>query len=129
MTGKQLRILVVDDEALIRWSLSEVLRGHGHIVLEATSAMAARDAIEGSGPAIDVVLLDYRLPDSRDLTLLEDMRRRLPGSAVILMTAYGGPEVVQGALERGAYCVVDKPFDMLGVEPMVRLAYQAMRLH
>jgi hypothetical protein len=45
------------------------------------------------------------------------------------MTAFGSAEVVQGALQLGAHRVVDKPFDMRDVEPMVRSAYQAMRVH
>lgn len=129
MLGKQLRILVVDDEALIRWSLSEILSRHGHAVIEAVSASSTREVIDDADSLIDVVLLDYRLPDSSDLRLLEELRQRMPGSAVVLMTAYGGPDVVQGALDRGAYCVVDKPFDMLDVEPLVRHAYEAMRPH
>jgi DNA-binding NtrC family response regulator len=126
---QQLRILVVDDEALIRWALSELLRVNGHIVVEAASASAARAAIDESAPAFDVILLDYRLPDSNDLKLLEEIRRRVPTSAVVLMTAYGAPEVVKGAMQLGVYRVVDKPFDMDHVETMVRSAYQAMRLH
>lgn len=129
MTGKPLRILVVDDEALIRWSLSEILGRQGHTVVEAVSASAVRDVMDDGAKAIDVVLLDYRLPDSNDLKLLEEVRRRMPASAVVLMTAYSGPDVVQSALDLGAYCVVDKPFDMLEVEPMVRDAYRATRLH
>jgi DNA-binding NtrC family response regulator len=125
----QLRILVVDDEALIRWSLCEMLRLHGHTVLEAASASSARAAIDDATPAFDVVLLDYRLPDSHDLQLLEDIRRRTPATAVVMMTAYGGPDVVQGAMERGAYCVIDKPFDMQDVDSMVRNAHRATGLH
>jgi DNA-binding NtrC family response regulator len=125
----QLRILVVDDEALIRWSLCEMLRLYGHTVLEAASASSARAAIDEATPAFDVVLLDYRLPDSSDLGLLEDIRRRMPASAVVMMTAYGGPDVVEGAMERGAYCVIDKPFDMQDVVSMVRNAHRATRLH
>jgi two-component system response regulator HydG len=128
MVNQQLRILVVDDEALIRWSLGELLRVNGHTVAEAASAGAARAAIDES-TAFDVVLLDYRLPDSNDLKLLEEIRRRMPESAVVLMTAFGSSEVVTGAMQLGAYRVVDKPFDMGDVEPMVRNAYQAMRLH
>jgi DNA-binding NtrC family response regulator len=128
MANQQLRILVVDDEALIRWSLCELLRLNGHTVAEAASAGTARAAIDQSA-AFDVVLLDYRLPDSNDLNLLEEIRRRMPGSAVVLMTAFGSPEVVKGAMQLGACRVVDKPFDMGDVEPMVRNAYQAMRLH
>jgi DNA-binding NtrC family response regulator len=129
MTSKPLRILIVDDEALIRWSLCEILAREGHTVVQAVSASSAREVMDDAGQPIDVVLLDYRLPDSNDLKLLEEVRRRRPESAVVLMTAYGGPDVVQGALDRGAYCVVDKPFDMHEVEPLVRNAYQAMRIH
>jgi DNA-binding NtrC family response regulator len=126
---QQLRLLVVDDEALMRWSLCELLRSNGHIVVEAASASAARAAIDQSALAFDVILLDYRLPDSEDLKLLEEIQRLMPGSAVILMTAYGSPEVVKSAMRLGAHRVVDKPFDMNDVEPMVRSAYRAMRAH
>lgn len=126
---QELRILVVDDEALIRWALSELLRQNGHTVVEAASAGAARAAINESTRAFDVVLLDYRLPDSNDLQLLEEIRRRMPASAVVLMTAHGSPEVVNSAMQLGAYRVVGKPFDMDNVETIVRGAYQAMRRH
>lgn len=112
---RSLTVLVVDDEALLRWSLAEILRRSRHSVIEAQSAENARDAITGASTPIDVVLLDYRLPDSNDLRLLEDVRRRLPRSAVVLMTAFGTPDVMQGALDRGAYCVLSKPFDLHGV--------------
>jgi CheY-like chemotaxis protein len=93
----QLRILVVDDEALIRWSLCELLRLHGHTVLEAASASDARAAIDDATPAFNVVLLDCRLPDSHDLTLLEEIRWRMPESAVGLMTAYLAWRVLSSA--------------------------------
>jgi DNA-binding NtrC family response regulator len=124
----RLTILVVDDEALIRWSLAEVLRRSGHTVIEATSAREALDAISPSS-SVDAVLLDYRLPDSADLRLLEQIRRRLPRSPVVLMTAFGTPEVAQAALDLGAYRVLTKPFDMHGVEGLVTEAYGASRYH
>ena len=119
-------VLVVDDEALLRWSIAEVLRCGGHVVIEATNAATARDAM-CHGP-IDVVLLDLRLPDSNDLRLLEDVRRCLPQSAVVLMTAFGTTELIQAALERGAYCVLNKPFDMHDVETVITEAHRASRL-
>jgi DNA-binding NtrC family response regulator len=121
-----LRVLVVDDEALIVWSLSETLRGNGHTVVGAASAGAAREAIGHQQP-FDVVLLDYRLPDSHGLELLEDIRRRAPRTAVVFMTAYGTPDLIQGALDRGAYCVISKPFDVHDVEPLIWCAYRALR--
>jgi DNA-binding NtrC family response regulator len=128
--GKQsLTVLVVDDEALLRWSLAELLRRRGHTVIEAASASSVREAIIHTSEPIDVVLLDYRLPDSNDLQLLDEVRRSLPQSAVVLMTAFGTPDVMQDALERGAYCVLTKPFDLLGVEQLVTEARRASRFH
>lgn len=125
---ERLTILVVDDEALVRWSLAEVLRRSGHTVIEATSA---REALDATGPSssVDAVLLDYRLPDSADLRLLEQIRRRLPRSPVVLMTAFSTPEVVQSALDLGAYHVLTKPFDMQGIEGLITEAYGASRYH
>jgi DNA-binding NtrC family response regulator len=124
-----LTVLVVDDEALLRWSIAEVLRRSGHTVIEAASADTAREAISHTMEPIDVVLLDYRLPGSNDLQLLEEVRQRLPQSAVVLMTAYGTPEVVQGAWDRGAACILGKPFDMYNLEGLITDAYRASRHH
>lgn len=129
LQDQSLRVLVVDDEPLIRWSIAETLNHHGHTVVEATSASGARAAIRDTPRPIDVILLDYRLPDSNDLRLLEELRQRMPRTAVVLMTAYRTPELAQGALSLGAYRVVGKPFDMNVVEPLVMGAYYAAQPH
>jgi DNA-binding NtrC family response regulator len=124
-----LRILVVEDETLLRWSLAEILRRHGHTVAEAVSASTARDEL-GSTPApIDVVFLDYRLPDSTDLAFLDEVHRRIPRAAVVMMTAYVTPDVVRGAIERGAYCVINKPFDLHEVNALAQNAHRTGRPH
>lgn len=82
-----LRVLVVEDETLLRWSLVEILRRRGHTVIEAISASAAREAMNNSGQPFDVVFLDLRLPDSSDLRLLDEIRQRMPRSAVVMMTS------------------------------------------
>ena len=125
MTDRHLRILVVEDEALIRWSIAETLGQEGHTVMEAGNAASAVKALEGADEDIDVVLLDYRLPDSNDLGLLASVRRLQPRSAVVMMTAYGTPEVTAGALALGAYRVVGKPFDMRALESLVVEAHAA----
>jgi DNA-binding NtrC family response regulator len=109
---------VVEDETLIRWSIAETLAQRGHAVVEASSATTAVEALYETDP-IDVVLLDYRLPDSNDLGLLARIRQMQPDSAVVMMTAFGTPEVMQGAIELGAYRVVNKPFDMHHLESLV----------
>ena len=124
MTSRQLRVLVVEDETLIRWSIAETLAQEGHTVMEANSAAAAVKALEEEDD-FDVVLLDYRLPDSNDLALLASVRRLQPHSAVVMMTAYGTPEVTERALALGAHRVMGKPFDMHALEPLVVEAHDA----
>lgn len=124
-SSPHLRVLVVEDESLIRWSIAETLAHEGHTVVEASSATTAVQALTEMPEPIDVVLLDYRLPDSSDLGLLADVRRLRPGSAVVMMTAYGTPEVTKAALDLGAHRVVNKPFDMHGLGPLVLEAYRS----
>jgi two-component system response regulator AtoC len=107
-----MRVLVVEDELLIRWSIVQTLADAGHTVIEASDAASAIVAATEATPPVDVVLLDYRLPDSDGLALLANIQRISPQSAVVLMTAHGTPDVIQGAIELGAYAVLHKPFDM-----------------
>jgi two-component system, NtrC family, response regulator AtoC len=124
--SSMLRVLVVDDEALIRWSLVETLTERGFEVAEAADAVGALEAVTAAAASpFDVVLLDFRLPDSNDLVLLSRLRRIAPRMQVILMTAYGSPEVVQGALDLGAYRVVSKPFEMDHISNLVSSALDA----
>ena len=120
-----LRGLVVDDEPLIRWSLAETLGDCGCQVVESADGRSARSAVLDPARPFDVVLLDYRLPDSDDLSLLAAIRRASPDSQVILMTAFGTPEVVRAALDLGAYRVVNKPFEMHELANLVVEAYAA----
>jgi DNA-binding NtrC family response regulator len=111
-TPALLRVLVVDDEALIRWSLVETLADAGHEVVEASDGATAVKAVSEQGRPFDVVLLDFRLPDSNDLNLLARLRQLAPRATIIMMTAYSTPEVVDGALALGAYRVIGKPFEI-----------------
>ena len=119
----ELRILIVEDEPLIRWSLSETLSDCGHVVVEAGDAVGALRAVTGVAAPFDVVLLDFRLPDSNDLALLARLRGFAATTRIILMTAYGTPEILQAALDLGAHRVISKPFDMNDLAPMVTQAY------
>lgn len=103
------QVLVVDDERLIRWSLSAKLRDDGYGVTEAADGRGAVAAVVG-GPPPEVVLLDYRLPDVDGFQLLSTLVSMLPAGRVVLMTAHGAPEVQAGALASGAARVVQKPF-------------------
>ena len=106
-----LHILVVDDERLVRWAIAETLADKGYDVLEAGDAASARRAMQSTDAPPDLVLLDLRLPDSDDLALASQIRAQAPDTPVVLMTAYGTPEIFTQAAALGI-ATVNKPFDM-----------------
>jgi DNA-binding NtrC family response regulator len=118
--SRSLRVLVVDDELLLRWSVVETLTDSGFEVVTANDGAGAVEAV-GTEP-FDVALLDVRLPDNSDLTLLAHLRRLASGIPIVLMTAHSTPEMVEDALTLGAYCVLSKPFDMDALADVVTQA-------
>ncbi len=117
-----IHVLVVEDDALMRWALTETLTEDGYHVVGAASGREATDLLQ-EGPPFDVVLLDYVLPDSSDLSLLASICREVPHAQVILMTAFGQADTVRNALELGAFSVMFKPFEMQQVPRLVATAY------
>lgn len=105
-----LRVLIVDDEMLIRWALTHALGARGCAVTEAANAHEALAAMRAG--AFDVVVMDYRLPDTTHLDLLRATRRLSPCSHVVMMTAFGAPEMVDEAMGLGVSRVFEKPIDM-----------------
>jgi DNA-binding NtrC family response regulator len=85
--------------------------------------------MSSEGQPIDVVLLDLRLPDSKDLQLLEEVQGRLPQSGVVLMTAYGTHDITDAALQMGAFAVLAKPFDLHRLDALLRNAHRAAQVH
>jgi len=116
-------VLVVDDEPLVRWSVAETLGDSGYAVTQAGDALQALESVKAAHA--DVVLLDVWLPDSSDLGLVSVMRRLSPDSKIILMTAYGSKALNDEARSRGAFGVLDKPFDMSVLPPLVAEALTA----
>jgi DNA-binding NtrC family response regulator len=114
-------VLVVDDEPLIRWSVAEALSDLGYDVEEAVDASSALRKVTTASLPFDVVVLDLRLPDMDDLSLLGTLRQLLPAAALVLMTAFGTPEIVTDATSMGA-TVISKPFELDELRDIVRLA-------
>ncbi len=120
-TGKKSapgRVLVVDDEALIRWSVSETLGPLGYEVFEAADgAEGVRVLLEHAPFA--AVLLDLQLPDCRDLRLLSLMRSVAPRTPIVLMSAFVTPEIEMEAGWLGVARVLRKPFDLEALVALV----------
>jgi DNA-binding NtrC family response regulator len=119
------RVLVVDDEELIRWSLAERLRADGHEVVEAGTATEALDQAERG---IDLVLLDYKLPDDDGLSVLRKLRDLDPDTITVMLTAHKNVEIVVEAMKAGAFDYATKPFDLDDVALRVTRALEATRL-
>ena len=105
-------VLVVDDEPLTCWSITEVLGEHGFRVSKAADADSALHVITSADGPPDLVVLDMWLPDSNNLAVLSGIHRWFPRLPVVLMTAHGSPDLSEEARRLGAVLVLDKPFEI-----------------
>jgi DNA-binding NtrC family response regulator len=110
--GEPIRILIIDDEWLVRSALASMLTHRGCVVVEREDANSGAQALTDSSDVFDVVLLDYKLPDTHRLNLLATLTRLAPTSSVMMMSANMSQEEVQEALRFGASAFVPKPFDL-----------------
>ena len=120
------RILVVDDEKMIRWGLRTALEQSGYQVEEAETAAAAIEAVNRETP--DVVLLDYKLPDRTGLEVLRAIKPIAPSLPVVMITAHASVDGAVEAMKVGAYDYFGKPFEIEEVLLTVGRALEAGRL-
>jgi two-component system response regulator AtoC len=120
------KILVVDDERLVRWSLRQKCEEWGYQVIEAEAGEPGLKLAQHESP--DVVLLDVRLPDLSGLEVLDQLKKNGNARAVIMITADPQLEDVKVALKLGAYDFVGKPLDFEELHVTVKNALEASRL-
>src|SRR6266498_3335373 len=118
-------VLVVDDEQLIRWSLNDRLAREGYRVVEADTAKAA---LERHAEGVDLVLLDYKLPDGDGLAVLKTIKEADADTLVILLTAYSTIDTAVEAMKAGAYHYANKPFNLDEIALLVEKALETTRL-
>ena len=120
------RILIVDDEALVRWSLRERLTAEDYDVFEAGLASEALERL--STTELDLVLLDFKLPDGDGLTILKRVKELSAETQVIMITAFSTVENAVEAMKLGAYHYVNKPFNLDEVVLLVEKALETSQL-
>jgi len=113
------KVLIVDDERLVRWSLAEAFRSAGFTVLEAQDVQSGMDCL-AAGAGLDAALLDCRLPDADGLVLCDAIHRAWPACVCVMMTAFRTANLEPEAHRFGARRVIDKPFDVDDVVRSVR---------
>src|SRR3974390_370398 len=120
------KVLIVDDEKLVRWSLRQKCEEGGYRVFEGVNGTAALKVAHNESP--DLVLLDVRLPDASGIDLLEQIKKAGDARAVIMITADPQLEDVKTALKLGAYDFVGKPLDFDELAVAVKNALETTRL-
>ncbi|HEX4951698.1 MAG TPA: response regulator [Blastocatellia bacterium] len=133
MTKKD-AILIVDDDALMRWTLSEAVQGWGYEAIAAESASAALAALAPThlhAYRLVAALLDINLPDGSGLDLLREIKHRHPETAVVMMTGEVNVENTIAALRGGANDFVGKPIHLDELKTALEQAQeqQAQRHH
>lgn len=116
------RILIVDDEPVICWTLREAFRAEGHDCLTAASA---EDAITAacSGP-IDLVLMDVRLPGRDGISTIAELKAIAGEIPILIMTAFGDLDTAVRAVEEGSFDYLIKPFDLEFAIDVARKAFE-----
>lgn len=109
-------LLIVDDEIAYTDALAAFLRREGHTVATAYALDGARARLARHTP--DLVVLDVRLPDGSGLDLLPEIAR--PGTAVIVLTAYGDVPLAVDAMQRGAADFLTKPVELSALSTAIR---------
>jgi len=102
-------ILVVDDNADLRFTLSDIIKNEGYNLLEAGDGTKALKLIKSSSP--ELVLLDMRLPGMDGMKILEEVKKFDSNIIVIMLTAFGDVKGAVKAMRLGAFDYITKPFD------------------
>ena len=115
------RILIIDDEEPIRFSLRGILEDEGYEVLEAATAEEGLEVADAERP--DLVFLDIWLPGMDGLTAQERLKGNHPDLPVVMISGHGTIETAVSAIQQGAYDFIEKP---LSLEKVVIVAARAL---
>jgi DNA-binding NtrC family response regulator len=102
------KVLVIDDEAIIRTSSKRALAPEGYEVILAAGGREGIEILEKE--SVDVILLDLKMPDMDGMEVLKVIMERWPGTKVIVVTGYSTVDTAVQALRLGAFNHIEKPF-------------------
>ena len=120
------RLLIVDDERIVRNSLSRSLRRRGWEIRAAAGVSEARESLRSDD--FDLILADYRLGDGTGLEVLSDARELCPEAAVVMLTAHGNIQLAVEAMRGGAFDFLEKGCDPELMRMVVERALEQVRL-
>jgi ActR/RegA family two-component response regulator len=119
------RLLVVDDDAVFRQELGELLEQDGHKVVIAPSVPKALEVL--ALEEFDLIFTDLKMPRHSGLELLRDVRRDWPSTLVVMITGFATVDTAVEAMKLGAFDYIRKPFQIQQVQKVLELANQEIR--
>jgi DNA-binding NtrC family response regulator len=125
MNANRSEILLVDDEAAIRFGVGDFLSSRGFLVREAASAAEALEAVQAARP--DAMVIDYRLADGNALDVIPRVREIDPRILIVLLTGHGSIELAVEAVKAGAEQFLTKPVDLDALLVVLRRGLEARR--
>ncbi len=123
---EEAKILIVDDEKLLRWSLQQNFLKNGYSVVTAEKGTEGVEKFKEELP--DITLLDIHLPDISGLNVLEQIKEFDRDAIVIMITAYGDIQTAVKSIKIGAYDFVEKPFNMDKLNILIKKALETISL-
>ena len=111
------RILIVDDQKGVRRLLEELFNREGWQVFTAADGKEAINKVEESLP--DIILMDMKMPNMNGLESSKAILQNHPDMIILMMTAYGEVDVINGAMDAGVKKCINKPFDIIVLKDMV----------
>jgi ActR/RegA family two-component response regulator len=120
-----MRLLVVDDDAVFRQELGDLLEQDGNTVVTAASVPKALEALAADG--FDLVFTDLKMPRHSGLELLREVRARWPRTLVVMITGFATIETAVEAMKVGAFDYVQKPFKIEQIHLVIELADQEIK--
>jgi len=120
------KILVIDDEPILRESLKAALETSGYEVLTAKSGEEGLELFQRENP--DLVLLDHWLPGMNGDEVLRKIKGEDPETPVIIMTAQGSIELAVNSMKMGAFDFLVKPFELDQIEALIKKGLERIRL-
>ena len=124
----RVRILVVEDDKTSRENLAELLEAEGPYEISTAGDGATALELIASGPAVDVVITDIKMPGADGVEVLRAAKSKQPETAVIMLTGYGSLETATAAVRAGAFAYLLKPIDFDNLVALVGEAASKVRL-
>ncbi|MCL4467549.1 MAG: response regulator [Deltaproteobacteria bacterium] len=121
------KVMVVDDEIYFATNIAQLLRANDE-GMEVLAVYSAGEALQELDNAFyDIIVTDVRMPNMSGIEFIEAIKKKRPGTSIIVMTAYGAQDVMENAFKTGTLLYIEKPFRIEKLEALIAVVNQVHR--